>query len=183
MQDLHSWLEAMAERPLPGGVAAAAVAAAMGAALVAKTAQITLARIPLSPDFQAELRAVILLAQDLRVEFVRLAAADEQAYRAVLEAHHLTSPAAAWQQAWQAATEVPLCVAETCRHLMDSLSLLQDTCWPAVHTDLEVGGRLLELGLEAGLHATRANLDAWGGEAASQPLRARLDDLVAQSHG
>jgi len=173
VKDLETWLNELVDKPLPGGVAVAAVAAAMGAALLAKAARITLERQIPTGAGQAALEA----AQAQRVESVRLAEADEQAYRAVLDTRALPAQDPPRTRAWRAATEVPLRVAEVCRSLLDSTCGLRDACWPAVRTEFETGSWLLEIGGRAGLQAAESNLHAWGEGSESQSLRATIEAL------
>lgn len=84
MNDLEAWLDEMVDAPLPGGLAAAAVAAALGAALVAKVGRIVLARPGLPAGVRAAVEPLAALAQAERRGLLALAAADVEAYRAVL---------------------------------------------------------------------------------------------------
>ena len=177
MKDLETWLDDLADKPLPGGVAAAAVAAAAGAALLAKAARITLQRQIPAGAKRAELEAVLDAAQAQRAELVRLAEADEQAYRAVLDTHSLPARDPARSQAWRAATEVPLRLVEVCRSLLDSTDGLRDACWPAIYTEFETGSWLLQSGVRAGIQAAESNLLAWGERSESQSLRATIEAL------
>jgi formiminotetrahydrofolate cyclodeaminase len=175
MKDLETWLNELATEPLPGGVAAAAVAAAMGAALIAKAARITLERRGPTGGGQMALEATLEAACAQRAELARLAEADTQAYRAVLDTRSLSAKDPARSQAWQAATEVPLRVAEVCRSLLEDASGLRDSCWPALRTDLESGIWLLEVGVRTGLHAAESNLSVWGEGSEDPSLRAILE--------
>jgi formiminotetrahydrofolate cyclodeaminase len=179
VQDLDIWLAEMADRPLPGGVAAAAVAAAMGAALIGKTARVTLQHQELSPAGQATWQAVRALARDRRGELLRLADEDEKAYRAVLSARGPVR-----RGAQQAATEIPLLLAESCQALLTSLAGLEETCRPIVRADLLIGRRLLSCALVAGILAAEDNLQAWAEDPAVQSMRQRMDAVrPAQPEG
>ncbi len=173
-EDFEGWLARVADQPLPGGVAAAARAAAMGSALIVKVARLTLARQFLSDSERDRLKVTLGLARTCQTELVGLAGADEGAYRAVLDTQGLPAGAPARRQAWQMATEVPVQVAETCAVLLDRLPDLSSVCWPAVHIDLQIGGWLLETGLRGGLQAAASNLGTWGDGTAAQALRDRI---------
>jgi methenyltetrahydrofolate cyclohydrolase len=177
VKDLEAWLSELASEPLPGAVAAAAVAAAMGAALIAKAARITLERQDTAVTCRPALAAALEAAQVRGEELVRLAKADEQAYRAVLDARCLPAEDPARSSAWRAATEIPLRVAEVCRSLLDSTCGLRDACWLALRTEFDTGGRLLEVGAHAGLQAAESNLRAWGERPESRSLQAALEAL------
>jgi formiminotetrahydrofolate cyclodeaminase len=86
---LEGYLDALASAgPTPGGGSAAAVAGAMGAALVAMVARITAA----SPKFaarSAEAIALVESADALRASLLRARATDEEAFAAVVAAQAL----------------------------------------------------------------------------------------------
>lgn len=176
-EGFEEWLTRMANQPLPGGVAAAAVAAAMGAALVAKVSRVALKRGTLSAADQATLKDLLAMAGAQYRELLRLAAADEQAYRAVLRAKGSPPSAPAWQQAWQRATEVPIQVAEVSGSLLVRLSTLRDVRWPSVQADLRAAAWLLEAGRRAALQAADSNLLGWGEGTEAGSLRMRIRAL------
>jgi formiminotetrahydrofolate cyclodeaminase len=176
-EGLELWLDVLATQPLPGGVAAAAVAAAMGAALCAKAARITLERQTLTNTVQAELQGVYQQAQVQKAALLHLAAVDEAAYRTVMDTQALAVDDPQRDQAWQAATETPIHMAETCRSLLGEVSALGSACRPSVRVDYEIGAWLLETGLRAGLRAAEANLRSWGDATGARSLQLRLDAL------
>jgi formiminotetrahydrofolate cyclodeaminase len=167
----------MASQPLPGGVSAAAVAAAMGAALAAKVARVTLARGALGKAERAVLEDSLAMAASQQAALLRLAGDDERAYRAVLEAHDLSPGTPLWRQAWQEATEVPIRVAEASALLLDRVPSLTAICRPAVRVDLQVCAWLLALGVRAGLQAAEGNLVAYGNGPEAASFRARIRAL------
>ena len=177
-QSLSGWLDDMAVHPLPGGVSAAALASAMGAALCAKAARVTLQRRPQDDtNHRTDLVALVDSARDNRLALVRLAAEDEQVYRAVLDAGEQASR----DRAWQAATEVPIGVAEISQSMLAGLATLENVCWPSVRVDLEIGIGLLEAGVQAGLRAAEANLRQWGDWAGGVDLQLRVEKLRRQA--
>lgn len=171
LNDFADWLDRLATQPLPGGVASAAIAAAMGAALTYKVARIALAQKSLTAVDRAATQATLDLANAQQAELVRLSSADEQAYRAVLEAAHAPERRLAWQQA----TQVPILVAEACRLLLDRLPGLYPVCPPVVYVDLQIGSWLLETGLRAGLEAAETNLRVWAKGTDLAAFRSRID--------
>jgi formiminotetrahydrofolate cyclodeaminase len=174
---METWLQDMVAQPVPGGVAAAAVAAAMGAALLAKVARISIERQSLTSVDRANLEAVLGLAQAQSVGLMRLAGADEAAYQTVLDTRPLAPQASARRQAWRAAAESPIRIAEACRTLLDSLSKVSDLCWQDVRADLYACGWLLEAGIRICVLAAERNLRAGGGGSGAQPLQGRIDAL------
>jgi len=177
MRDFDTWLRDLTEKPLPGSVSAAALASAMGTALLAKTARVSLQRQDLSEVDRTAFQAVLDLACHQQPALLGLVEADERAYRAVLESHVRGHEASAKSDVWRDATEVPLCVAEACHLLLKQLPGLLNLCWPPVEPDLRVGQWLLGVGLRAGLSAAESNLRAWSGDKQLVPLQARLDAL------
>jgi formiminotetrahydrofolate cyclodeaminase len=173
LDDFAGWLDRLATEPLPGGVASAAMAAAMGAALTYKVARIALAEKSLTGADRVAIQAILDLAKAQQAELVRLSIVDEQAYWAVLEA----DLAPARRLAWQQATRVPILVAEACRLLLDRLPNLYAVCPPVVYVDLQIGVWLLETGVRAGLESAEVNLRVWARGADLLPFRSRIDAL------
>ena len=173
LNDFADWLERLATEPLPGGVASAAIAAAMGAALTYKVARIALAAKSLPGADRAAVQSILDLAKAQQAQLLRLSSADEQAYRAVLEAGQAPERHLAWQQA----TWVPILVAEACRLLLDRLPALYAGCPPVVYVDLQIGDWLLETGVRAGLEAAETNLRVWARGPDLPTFRSRIDAL------
>ena len=126
METLDAYLEALASaRPTPGGGSAAAVAGALGAALVAMVARITEG----NPKFAArasEAAALAGHADELRATLSHARSDDESAFAAVVAAQALprnsdeakATRTAALQQALARASEAPL---HTARIALDVL--------------------------------------------------------------
>jgi len=179
--NLETWLECLAEEPLPGAVSAAAVAAAMGAALVAKATRVTQSRQAYQAPDGTVLQAVRDEAQAQQTLLMQLAEADEQAYRAVLDRKVAEWPGL--QQARIAAIEMPTRVAEASQSLLSSLPRLFDLCSPMVRTELQTGAWLLEVGVRAGQLAADTNLHSWANSAGLERFGARLEKLPQSSVG
>jgi formiminotetrahydrofolate cyclodeaminase len=160
--DFEDWLDEMATQPLPGGVTAAAMAAALGAALVAKTGRVTLQQLPAGAQESPAIRATVEAAETARTRFLELAGSDVRAYRAWLESRRLPVGDPMRERALVQTIEVPARVAETCQALLEASMLLVAACYSAVRTDLEVGRWLLETGRRAGSLAADANRKAEG---------------------
>jgi formiminotetrahydrofolate cyclodeaminase len=177
MRDLNTWLDALSNKPLPGAVSAAAVSAAMGAALIAKAARITMDRRQLDDADRDEVQALWELAGRQQAVLLDLANADEHAYRAVLRSRALPPSDPDRTTAWLHATETPIRVAEACHTLLERASSLLDTCWPAVCPDPEIGIWLLETGARAGLAAAEGNMEYCGDGPEARSLQRRIDAL------
>lgn len=177
VRDFGIWFNDLSTKPLPGAVAAAAVAAAMGAALIAKAARITLRRQRLDSASRDAVQALWDLADRQQAALLQLADADEHAYRAVLQTGSLPSSSPARTTAWLQATETPIRVAEVCHSLLERSSPLLDTCWPAVCPDPEIGVWLLEAGMRAGLTAAQSNIEVCGDTPEARALQLRIGAL------
>ncbi len=177
MQEFAAWLHNMSAKPLPGGVSAAALAAAMGAALLAKTARVTLRGQDMAAEDRATMQAMLDLASQQQQVLLGLVQADEEAYRAVLKTRVNPDPHQPKNEPWHRATEVPICVAEACHLLLEQLPGLEDLCSPIVKPDLDIGRWLLEAGLRTGLLAAGSNLRAWDDDADKAHLKARMAAL------
>jgi len=177
MEDFGTWLHDLAEKPLPGAVSAAAIASAIGTALLAKAVRISLKKKALGEEDRTALQAVLDLACDQQTVLLDLENADERAYRAVLESPTHSHETPAKDPGWREAIDVPIRVAEVCHLLLRRLPGIEGLCWPPVGPDLQVGQWLLEVGLRAGLSAAESNMQAWSPDGELVPLRARLDAL------
>ncbi len=166
VHDWDAWLAEVSNRALPGGVAVAALAAAMGASLAAKALRVTLSRGHLSPAEQRAYEAAAEAAREAQAALLRLSQADEDAFRRLLATSKEPDDERREKraEAWDTAIDVPLRVGEICRDLAARLLPLEKTCDSAVLVDLEIGRSLLLAGAEAGLRAGRANIEQWKAE-------------------
>ena len=175
--DFEAWFARLATKPLPGGVAAAAVAASLGSALVAKVCRLTLGQSSLSDQERDNVKSVLGLAERQGVVMMAVVREDELGYQSVLDTSRSPGSSPERRQAWQRATESPLQLAEGCRDLLERMPSLFEVCLPAASADLKVGCRLLEVGVRAGLEAAESNLSRWQGGSASIPFLSRAERL------
>ncbi len=177
MERMEEWLDTVAENPLPGGVAVAALGAAMGAALVAKAAGLTIEREGARGTASAALRELSDLARSRGRDLLNLSRADAQAFQAVLDSRAQGErPAESWR-ARQEAIELPVRIAEGCQVLSRRASELAERCWPPARADLQSGIWLLEVGVRSAVLAAQANIRAWGEELVPESLRLRIAAL------
>jgi formiminotetrahydrofolate cyclodeaminase len=86
---LEGWLDELASgEPTPGGGAAAALNAAIGAALVSMVCRLTIGK-PRYAEHEPTMTGVLVEADRLRAEALALAAADAEAFGAVSRAYQL----------------------------------------------------------------------------------------------
>jgi formiminotetrahydrofolate cyclodeaminase len=112
--------------PVPGGGSAAALAGAMGAALVAMVAELTIGR-PDYAEHEAVIRHLRFDALDRRTQLLELAEQDAAAYEAVVGARRMPKTsdaerearAEALRRAMVAAADVPLRAAVVAAEVLD----------------------------------------------------------------
>jgi formiminotetrahydrofolate cyclodeaminase len=175
--ECEAWLRDLSTKGSPGGVAAASMAAAMGAALMAKAVRVTLKHGSFREPDREFLEGSVALAQAQVAGLVELATADEKAVRAVLSLAAEEADSAAARTMWLEATTLPVQLGETCQLLLADLPRLATLCWSAVVPDLKAGGWLLEAGLKTGLLSAESNLRLMGEKADGTSLPGRIRQL------
>jgi formiminotetrahydrofolate cyclodeaminase len=153
--------------PAPGGGAAAAMAAALGAALVQMTANLTIGR-PRLADVEDHARSIATRAGELRQRLAELADADAAAFMHVSAAYRLprgddaqkAARSAAIQAALQVAARVPLDTARACADALEVAEEAAPILNSAVISDVLVGALLARAGLESAALNVEVNLAA-----------------------
>lgn len=173
--------------PTPGGGAAAALAGAMGAALVEMTANLTIGR-PKFAAVDADARAIAAEAAALRQHLAEHVDGDARAYDGVMAAYRLpratddekTARAAAIQAALVDAAEEPLAAARACAAVLPLAERAAPILNPQVVSDVRVGAELACAALEGAAENVEVNLAMMTDEA----TRLRLTtDLSAVRFG
>jgi formiminotetrahydrofolate cyclodeaminase len=168
--------------PAPGGGAAAALAGALGAALVQMTANLSIGR-PKLADIQDQAVAIEARAADLRRKLAGLADADSQAFERVSAAYKLprqddaqkTERSVAIQAALHDAAAVPLETARLCALVLDLAEDAAPLLNPAVISDVMVGALLSQAALASAALNVEVNLAAMTDASAVANLQAELD--------
>ena len=163
--------------PTPGGGAAAALAGAMGAALVEMTASLTVGR-PRFAAVEAEAQAILAEAGGLRRRLMEHVEADARAYEQVMAAYRLPKATdeekarrgEAIQAALVAAAEEPLEAARDCAAVLPLAERSAPILNPQVVSDVRVGAILAHAGLEGAAENVEVNLAMMTDE----PARARI---------
>lgn len=151
--------------PTPGGGSAAALAGALGAALAAMVARLTVGRKRYA-DVEPSMQAVLDEADGLRIRLTQLVTEDAQAYEAVRAAYKLPKESEldqhergiAIQSALQAASATPL---ETMRACIATMQLAERAASLGnvnAATDGAVGVLLAYAGLQGAALNVRVNL-------------------------
>lgn len=173
--------------PTPGGGAAAAVAAMLGASLTAMVVRLSVDR----PRYaeHAELLAEALAASDAaREQFLVLAQQDAEAYAGYRAARRLPQETAAerearseaMRQAARRATDVPFRIVRACHAQIDLVERLAGRTNRGVASDLEVAALLLESAARAAASNVSANLGSIGDEAFASAVSAEMDQRLRQ---
>lgn len=188
---VHAFLERLGSSdPVPGGGSAAALAAAMGAALVAMVAELTIGR-PAYAEHEETIRKLRFDALDRRTELLELAQQDADAYDVVVRARHLPKDSEAEKAARSSALEVamleaariPLRAAVVASEVLDLAERIAPIGNRNAASDAGVAAQLAAAGLRGALLNVRINLPYL---AENEPMRtsapgeiARLEALAA----
>ena len=169
----------------PGGGGAAAVAGAMGAALVSMVCRLTIGK-PRFAHAADELQGVLAEAETLRHRLAELADADAHAFDQVMAAYRLPkgSPQeqaqrhSAIQAALREATQVPLETAEACASVVQSAARIIPKINPSTLSDAGTAVLLAEAGLRAAQINVATNLAAIQDPAFAQAKQQTLSTLL-----
>ena len=186
-QTVGSWLEDLAsDAPAPGGGAAAAMNAAIGAALVSMVCNLTIGK-PRYVQHEPMMREALTSATELRAQAVQLAADDAAAFGAVTDAYKLPKDTdadkAARTEAIQAAlvgaADVPLRTAAVAASVIDLAGRIMDGANVNVLSDVAVAAASARAALDAAVINVEINLGAMKDPARVDALRAELDKHTA----
>ena len=187
--NLPDFLDDLASgEPTPGGGSAAALAGALGAALAAMVANLTVGR-KRYIDVDGQMQAVLGEAEALRSRLTALIAEDAQAYNQVRAAYRLpkesaddlTARNAAIQAAMQGASLTPL---ETMRACIAVLRLAEQAATLGnvnAATDGAVGALLAQAGLRGAALNVRVNLGGIDDQAFAAASEQEVASLLAEA--
>ncbi len=187
----EAFLEALAAgTATPGGGSAAAVAGAMGAALVHMVAELTIGRKRYA-DVEAAMRAVRDEAASLQARLTRLAEEDIRAFEQVMAAYRLPKETeeerakrqAAIQDALREAIRVPLETAQAC---LDTLRLARQAAQHGnvnARSDAVTGAHLAYAGLRSAVQNVRVNVEGLEDSAEADRYRDQVAELESEASG
>mgnify|MGYP001011243598 CR=1 FL=1 len=169
--------------PTPGGGSAAALAGAMGSALVAMFCNLTAGKKKYA-DVKEEMAAVAVFAQELQEQLLELVDRDSAAYDRIVAANRLpreteaerTSRLQAIDDATLEATRTPLETAAICVNLLERIPPLAAKGNPNAISDLKVGTELLSTAFIGARANVEINLP-WLAEPVAAPIKAELAEL------
>jgi len=167
--------------PAPGGGSAAALAAALGAALVAMTCRVTAKHAGAAPSVNP-LGELAAEADGLRGCLTALAKDDARAYSSVIAARRLPAPSqgTAVQDALRRATEVPERLAAESRTVLALCERIVPSARASTLSDLGVAAILAHGALRAAALTARMNLAGIADGDFTGGTTRRLDALVAE---
>ena len=172
------WLEALsAARASPAAGSAAAIAGALGAALLIKLARLTQ---PQDIPDHDRLLARLVATRD---RLAALADADSSAITAWIRTRRLPAGDPARQAALRVMVDVPLEAAELCQAITIDVQPLLKRGYPPALPDGQVGIQLLETCQRAMCSLVRANLPALAGANWVEATRTRLEQLNTNAKG
>lgn len=171
-QRVSEYLDALrSTAAVPGGGSAAALAGAMGAALVSMVAKLSAKKARTEEDRQA-LTELVPAIDALSDRLVNLSQQDIEAYRRVIDAGKGKLPPEALDRAYEGAAEVPLQTGEAVQECLAIAAEVARRAWEITASDLAVGSQLLETAMGGALANVEVNLPELKGEAA-QRIEAR----------
>jgi formiminotetrahydrofolate cyclodeaminase len=170
--------------PSPGGGAAAALAGALGAALVQMTANLTIGR-PRLADVEDQARSIEDRAGTLRRQLAELGDADSAAFDTVSAAYKLprtddaqkAARTQAIQSALHTAAEVPMQTARVCAEVLAVAEEAAPILNPAVISDVVVGAVLTQAALESAAINVEINLAAMTDASAAERFSGELQQI------
>ena len=170
--------------PAPGGGAAAALAGALGAALVQMTASLTIGR-PRYADVEDQAQRIARRTAELRQRLARLGEADAEAFHTVSTAYRLpraddaqkATRSEAIQSALRLAAEVPLETARISAEVVDVAEEATPVLNQAVVSDVLVGALLAQAALHGAAINVEINLGSMTDAAAIERYSNELDRL------
>jgi methenyltetrahydrofolate cyclohydrolase len=176
--------------PVPGGGAASAVAAALGASLISMVAGLSTGK-PKYAVYEETLVRCLALGQDLATEFLRLADRDAEAYAAYAAALKLPRETEAHQEdrktairaAARVAADAPWECVKACTQLVVLAEALAGRSNVNAASDVLVAALLAEAAARGAAENVRINLPATGddiyADAMNQQLDSALHDIAA----
>ncbi|MGB9867872.1 MAG: cyclodeaminase/cyclohydrolase family protein [Bacillota bacterium] len=184
---LKGFMEELASRsPAPGGGSASAAVGAMGAALVAMAAKVTLGKEKFK-DREGLLQGIVVQAETARNAMLLLVDEDTQAFNGVAEVFRMPkgtqeeqqARAKAMEDALKRATTVPLRLMEEAVGALELCNKAAASVAKSVMSDIGVGALCLETALQGAWMNVRINLTSMKDKSFAEKAAAKADDLLS----
>lgn len=171
----------------PGGGSAAAVAGAMGAALVSMVCNLTIGKEKFS-NVDAQMREILEKSEALRVELTQLSSDDSEAFEQVMAAFRLPKSTdegkAARLEAIQAATKqatlTPLATARACGQVIELCRQAAEMGNPNAVSDAGAGAACAQAGLQAASLNVLINLPSIKDQQFASTCKTDLDEILTK---
>ncbi len=171
--------------PAPGGGSAAALAGALGAALVSMVCRLTIGRKNYE-EADAELAAILPRAEQKRADLLQLMEADAAAYDRVISKYKMPKESDeekaartnAVQAALKAAAEVPFQIAGACADVLDLLPPVAQKGNKNAASDAGAAALLAEAGLRTAVLNVKINLNLIKDEGYVSEMYRRLEPFT-----
>lgn len=186
---VNEFLAALATKePVPGGGSGAALAGALGAALISMVCNLTIGK----KGYEAvdeEMKALLARSEAIRLELPQLLEADTQVYSQVMEAYRLPRATdkekerreALLQQRFKEAAEVPYRIAERCAQVVQLALPAAEMGNKWAVSDAGVGALLGEAALRSALLNVDINLASIQDADYTARMRAQTATLVEEA--
>ncbi|MBN1994341.1 MAG: cyclodeaminase/cyclohydrolase family protein [Anaerolineae bacterium] len=169
----------------PGGGSAAAIAGAMGAALVSMVCNLTIGKEKFA-HIEAQMKTILARSEALRTELTQLINDDIEAFNTVMAAFRLPKTTdeqkaarrGAIQAATQKATLPPLATARACAQVVELCRVVAERGNPNAISDAGAGAACAQAGLKAAALNVLINLSSIKDETFIAARQAELDQIL-----
>ena len=183
---LRSYIDLLAsDAPVPGGGSASAVAASLGASLLAMVSRLSQGRERYAA-YAGTIERALAAADTARARLLDLAEEDASAYRRLVEARAAAKDADrtpessdAVREAAREAARVPMAIVRECYAVMEHVDRMAGRSNLGAASDLDVAARLLEAAARGAGANVIVNLPAMGDERLADSM---LGELEARTH-
>jgi glutamate formiminotransferase/formiminotetrahydrofolate cyclodeaminase len=180
--------EVSRDTPAPGGGSIAALAGALGAALAAMVANLSIGKPEFDRDYE-KLNALAEKAQAIKDQLIAAVDEDTQAFNAVLDAMRMPKDMPEQQAArrevieagYKHATQVPLRTAQLCREALDLCLAAAKSGNMQMISDAGVGALVAHAGVKGALYNVRINLPHIKDKKFAEEMQAQLFALLREA--
>jgi glutamate formiminotransferase/formiminotetrahydrofolate cyclodeaminase len=180
--------EVSRDTPAPGGGSVAALAGALGSALAAMVANLSIPKGEFDDQYDT-LSSIAERGQAVKDALIRGVDDDTRAFDSVIEAMRMPKDteeeretrADAMREGYKAATRVPLANVELCVEALRLCAEIAPLADPQMISDVGTAALLADAGARSAAYNVRINLPETGDETFSGEMRAAVEALLAES--